>query len=530
MSSRDGTAAPALQTLFKRVPSIRDRTRRASLGQISGTLAIHNAVAKGKIHLAKFILDAVEGQPLVDARDAHGKTPLIRAMRVSDAETRNKVVDLLISYKASVNLVDHVGRSALSYACELHCNGVIRKLVRNNVDPNSEDHNGNTPLMYCALANNAEAIEIISRSFRRLGLEVDKVNADGMTPLMEAAKNGYIDCARLLALEAKASVVIRDEVRNMNAAEWAREAGCSTSEVEVLLPKQPYTEKMTEKGLLSHCQTKTIATKNGALASQRDVHITSVVEDLLSHGLTPLSLCTTSDSSLTLETGNGAVSRQHFTYMDELVCRSKELLLENRSHDLPATGFSFPDVHGVGKQHPAGHEHHQFPLFDKDVQDNSPTLSKGISPSSTSRGGLFTRRPQPPAAPMRPCSAAAQKPHRRVRGHAGQTSSSMEDLLLMADPTEPIIRSSSQSPLKSSSMSRLTYQRGDASELGSPRFDKRSIESDTHIDLTILPSTLSGRLRTSSQPLPNTDPYIISDNSASVSCTHLPPISPKFDH
>ncbi|XP_038071393.1 ankycorbin-like [Patiria miniata] len=518
MSSRENATPPALQTLFKRVPSIRERTRRGSLGQVSGAIAIHDAVAKGKIHLAKFILDAVEGQSLVDAQDVHGKTPLIRATRIKDAEVRNKVVDLLLSYKANVNLLDHVGRSALSYACELHCNGVIRKLVRNNVDPNVEDHNGNTPLMYCAMANNAEAIEIISRSFRRLGLEVDKVNADAMTPLMEAAKNGYVECARLLAREAKASVIVRDVVRNMNAADWAREGGCSTPEVDILLPKQR-TSKQSALNTAIHEHTKKSSATNGTLTSQKDGHTAASVE-LTQHSPTTSSRGSVPAGLFTSKKGN---ARKHPSSMEELSCRSKEM----QSLGMPANRSSFPDVQRAGMQHNTVQEHHQFPHLSNDAQENLMVLSKG-SASAASRGGLFTKRPQPPAAPIRPCSAAAQRPKRGVR-HPSHTSTSVEDLLLMGDPTEPLI-GLSQSPLKSSSMSHLMYERADASGMISPRFVKRSIGSDTLIDLTIVSlRELSGRPRTSSQPLPSTDPGLTSDRLESVSCTHLPPITPKYD-
>ncbi|XP_022083134.1 POTE ankyrin domain family member A-like [Acanthaster planci] len=216
------------------IPSVRDRSRRTSLGQVSGGVAIHDAVVKGKIHLAKFILDAVESHTVVNSRDAHGKTPLIRAVRIEDEGVRGRVVDLLVKYHADVNLVDNVGRSALSYACELHRSDVIKKLVKNNVDPNLPDKNGNSPLMYCAETGNAAGIEILSKSFRRLGLDVDTVNADGMTPLMVAAKSGYVECAQLLAHEAKASLSRRDNVHNMNAIDWAREGGCSTPDLEAL--------------------------------------------------------------------------------------------------------------------------------------------------------------------------------------------------------------------------------------------------------------------------------------------------------
>lgn len=219
-----------------RMPSIREK--RASLGQISGSPALHDAVAKGKDHLARFILDAVDGQKVVNSRDQHGKTSLIRSMKIADEPTQIKIVKTLLNYGADVNAKDNMGRTALSYACEFKCNEVIKELVKNNVDPNLEDNNGNTPLVYCAQVGNDAGVTILAKCFRRLGLDVDKVNSDGMTPVMIAAKNGHMECAQVLVHEAKASVYRKDTIRNMNSIEWAKEGGCKTPEVELLLPKR----------------------------------------------------------------------------------------------------------------------------------------------------------------------------------------------------------------------------------------------------------------------------------------------------
>ena len=224
-------------SIFRRIPSVRERARRGSLGQVSGGAAIHDAIAKGKIHLAKFILDAVEGQSVVNSRDVHGKTPLIRAIKLEDSETRMKALNLLIRYGANVNHKDNMGRTALSYAAELQSNDAIRALVKNNVDPNIEDNNGNTPLLYCSMVDNAVGIGMLTKSYRRLGLDVDRLNSEGMSALMVAGKNGFMECVKLLAHEGKASLLQRDKVRNMTAVEWAREGGCSTPEIEAFLPK-----------------------------------------------------------------------------------------------------------------------------------------------------------------------------------------------------------------------------------------------------------------------------------------------------
>jgi len=49
---------------------------------------------------------------------------------------------LLLGKGANVNLQDACGRTALSYACEMRCNDLVRILVQNNVDPDIADDKG----------------------------------------------------------------------------------------------------------------------------------------------------------------------------------------------------------------------------------------------------------------------------------------------------------------------------------------------------------------------------------------------------
>jgi Ankyrin repeats (3 copies) len=90
---------------------------------------------------------------------------------------------------------------------------------------------GNTPLIYSAAVGNDTAIEILIRSFRRLGLNINHQNSDHQTALLVAARNGFLECARLLATDGRADVTIRDPETGRTAEEWARERGCSTQEV-----------------------------------------------------------------------------------------------------------------------------------------------------------------------------------------------------------------------------------------------------------------------------------------------------------
>ena len=86
-------------------------------------------------------------------------------------------------------------------------------------------------MLLSAAVGNDVAIEILIRCFRRLGLNVDHVNKEGLTALMVAARNGFIQCATTLAVDGRACISCRDPECRMNAEDWARSAGCSTPEV-----------------------------------------------------------------------------------------------------------------------------------------------------------------------------------------------------------------------------------------------------------------------------------------------------------
>ena len=86
------------------------------------------------------------------------------------------------------------------------------------------------------MVGNDKAIEILLKSFRRLGLDVDHENAEGLTALLISARLGHLACASLLARGGRSDVTKTDPEHGMTAEEWARSQGCSTPEVMAFTP------------------------------------------------------------------------------------------------------------------------------------------------------------------------------------------------------------------------------------------------------------------------------------------------------
>uniref|UniRef100_A0A670K265 Ankyrin repeat domain 63 n=1 Tax=Podarcis muralis TaxID=64176 RepID=A0A670K265_PODMU len=159
----------------------------------------------GRLHLARFVLDAVDGT-IVDCRADRGRTPLMHAVALKDPAWRVAFARLLLERRAAVDLRDDAGRSALSLACERGYLDVTKLLVQYGADPDAADSRGWNPLMYAAWQGRAPVVEWLLRSFRRLGLCLERADRAGRTALQLAASEGHGRCVR--ALRASGALIL----------------------------------------------------------------------------------------------------------------------------------------------------------------------------------------------------------------------------------------------------------------------------------------------------------------------------------
>ncbi|XP_030202058.1 uncharacterized protein LOC115534909 [Gadus morhua] len=214
------------------------------------TRVLLEAMSEDKSHLAKFLLDALDGK-IVDTRTEGAQTPLVRCVLLSDCRTRCAAVELLLQRGAGVNHRDHRGRTALSYASERGYLDALKILVRYNADPEIVDMRGNTALMYAVVAGQVQVVEFLVRAFKRMGLQIEMRNKVGNSAVVVARFLGHTEC--LFALT--------------NNAKWGREHGTSADSTEeferqgdrslappkdlvfsgVLTPKPPTRQTITHK-------------------------------------------------------------------------------------------------------------------------------------------------------------------------------------------------------------------------------------------------------------------------------------------
>lgn len=195
-------------------------------------------------------LDLIEDGADVNIAESNGTTPLLWAVHHGDAELVRK----LLKAGADVNAVNHYGASAIAEAAILGDTEVLELLLKAGANPEQTNADGQTPLMIVARSSNLEAAQLLLKhgadvnaqeqwkgqnaviwaaaqsqpAMLKLLLEAggdpdsrSMINprtrqisqerrfqwrpAGGMTALMYAAREGCLECARLL-VEAGADI------------------------------------------------------------------------------------------------------------------------------------------------------------------------------------------------------------------------------------------------------------------------------------------------------------------------------------
>ncbi|XP_059209642.1 inversin-A [Centropristis striata] len=179
--------------------------RPKDLRQGSGTKTFLDAMHGGKVHLARFILDALDGR-IINSKTENSRTPLMFAVCLQDPGTRAKFTRLLLEKGADVNCQDEDGRTALSHVCELGHLDVVRLLVQFNADPDVLDAWGNSALMYAAFSGHSQVLEFLVRAFKRLGLRLDRTNNAGHSAIEVANFFGHNQCVKILNFACRRGV------------------------------------------------------------------------------------------------------------------------------------------------------------------------------------------------------------------------------------------------------------------------------------------------------------------------------------
>ncbi|XP_011406422.1 PREDICTED: ankyrin-1-like [Amphimedon queenslandica] len=197
-----------------------------------GITALHVASSNNDIRLVNILLSADAD---INIQDAHGKTPMHNAC----ANGNEELVQCFLLKKPNLNLCDKKGKSPLHAAIESKNPKVVKTLLKAGADPKISDGNsGFPPLHWACAVSNEDIIRLI--------LEVPDIDINAPkndkceTPLLIAAVTGNIKAVELLlSKEAEIDIENKDGTTPIFAAAAIGELGV----VSLLLRHGAKTEK-----------------------------------------------------------------------------------------------------------------------------------------------------------------------------------------------------------------------------------------------------------------------------------------------
>jgi ankyrin repeat protein len=187
-----------------------------------GTTALHYAAHHG---LAPLVEQLLRSKADPNARNEFGSTPLAEAATVGDA----RVVGLLLKAGADVEARNPEGQTALMVVARTGRVDAAQLLLKAGAKVNArEDWGGQTALMWAAAQSQPAMIKLLVahradvnargaiRDWQRRVTSEPRpkgMSRGGFTPLLYAAREGCIDCARAL-LAGKADINLADPERS----------------------------------------------------------------------------------------------------------------------------------------------------------------------------------------------------------------------------------------------------------------------------------------------------------------------------
>ena len=146
----------------------------------SGQTPLFFAIKKGNIDIARKLLEAGAD---VNTADTKGMTPLMVALN----EGKKELVTALLEKGANVNAADDDGLNPIIIALEKRSVELCRILIEAGADVNAVGKSGVTPLHYAVVCGDANLVSLLLEK----GADCNTMDVQGNTLLMHACMEGF---------------------------------------------------------------------------------------------------------------------------------------------------------------------------------------------------------------------------------------------------------------------------------------------------------------------------------------------------
>ncbi|KAK0044670.1 serine/threonine-protein phosphatase 6 regulatory ankyrin repeat subunit B [Biomphalaria pfeifferi] len=158
----------------------------------------------------------------VEDKDDKGRTALMLVSQHSQVE---QVLTFLLASGANPNNQDCEGRTALHFAVSGSCHRNVEILLDYKADVNMTCHNGTSCLHLCVTTQNLEILKCLKQHCA----DVDKVDTMGNTPLLLAARAPVVNIDIITCLTFVGCRLNQQDTEGKSAMMLAAENGCTDS-------------------------------------------------------------------------------------------------------------------------------------------------------------------------------------------------------------------------------------------------------------------------------------------------------------
>ncbi|XP_035699137.1 ankycorbin-like [Branchiostoma floridae] len=181
-------------------------------------LTLQEAILQGMFSQVREMVE--EGGMPVSRRDQEGRTPLICCALCLRQDLGIGMAKMLLEHGARAGPVDRAGRNALSYACSSGSEGLVDVLLgAADFDLNRKDRQGRTALFHAASKGRTDIVRKLVGRLLRYDQPVNVRDMAGVSPLLEAAKNGHSGVIDVLIKEGNVEPTPKEETYLLTSKE-----------------------------------------------------------------------------------------------------------------------------------------------------------------------------------------------------------------------------------------------------------------------------------------------------------------------
>ena len=167
-----------------------NKTNLIDIQNKEGQTALHAACVKGSHEVVEILLNSGADPTILDRE---GDSVLYYGVRSKSIKIVNTLLIDHIKHKRDVRRKFKTCKTVLHYASKYGLEDVVRELLKNGMDVDAVDDDGNTALYYAVKNNHPKVAQLCMDNLTQIGKTSDQRNKEGVTVVHQACYHGMLE-------------------------------------------------------------------------------------------------------------------------------------------------------------------------------------------------------------------------------------------------------------------------------------------------------------------------------------------------